>query len=167
MTKERIKRVFPMDIARMYHLPISFKIYNPNPLIDIENNETWATKRNDCTTRTMSILTDVDYDNIWNIQMTLSNRYRVLTSSTTITDEILASYGFKCYKYNGMVLEFILTHLKGKYALCTKDHIFPVVNGCVIDFSYGRSTLDDQYKWIQDVVYERMTRVYVLKEVEL
>ena len=108
-----------------------YQYFNTNPLdrhID------------DCAVRTISLLTNRDWHDVYEELSNLANQDSLMMDSVLFLEDYLDDrYNRECH-YSKTIGEFAQEHPYGKYAVTTDGHITAVVNGIVID------TFDPRYR---------------------
>lgn len=154
-----------LDCMKAYNLPVQFKDYNPNPAMFelVCNIKTGGeVKRDDCSTRAMSIILQKPYDTILDEQLRLAREHRCSYSLTPIVDKIMRDHDFigvKCEPQH-MGLIFMLNHPKGSYLIIAAEHVYPLIDGCVYDHFYG---VQDQVARFERLLSEPVGFYYTMK----
>lgn len=101
-----------------------YKYYNANPYgNDIE----------DCVIRSLSVLTDREWEEVYDELTELSSDVGLLFSNVAFVEDYLDDrYPRECH-YSKLVGEFAREHPYGKYAVTMNGHITAIVNGIIID----------------------------------
>ena len=105
------------------------------------NNFDYKTKlpkrRMDCSTRTISRLLNIPYDDVLKLQFKIAYNYGMLHPNyDDITRDILTSYGYKRISIaatHQSVAQFMYEHKEGRYAIAAAKHILAYINGTWYD----------------------------------
>lgn len=95
--------------------------------------------RRDCTTRTITRLLNIPYQDVLKKQLELALEYeQVHANYYKITIDILSEYGYEMKRIKSKdryisVGEFMATHKKGRYAISANGHIVAYINGTWYD----------------------------------
>ena len=91
----------------------------------------------DCTTRTISRLLNIPYDDVLKLQFKIAYEYGILHPNyDDITKDILTSYGYKrvlMVATHQSVAQFMYEHKEGRYAIAGAKHILTCINGVWYD----------------------------------
>ena len=119
---------------------MGYKYYNSNPV----GNHT-----SDCTVRALSKLFDISWDEAYDILSDSAKKMGLMPSSKAVMSAVLRMNGYyrenlptfcpDCYT----VREFANNNPRGKYVLCTENHVVTVINGTYYDsFNSGDEIID-------------------------
>lgn len=115
-------------------LGIKVQVYN----IDYKCLE-GSKMRNDCTTRTITRLLNIPYQEVLKKQLELAIKYeQVHANYYKIVADILSEHGYEMKRIPHKdryisVGEFMATHKKGRYAISANGHIAAYINGVWYD----------------------------------
>ena len=105
------------------------------------NNFDYKTKlpkrRMDCSTRTISRLLNMSYDDVLKLQFKITYEYGILYPNyDNTTKDILTSYGYKripMVTTHQSIAQFMYEHKEGRYAIAAGRHILAYINGVWYD----------------------------------
>jgi len=101
-----------------------FKFYNANP---------FGNNISDCVIRSISVLTNRDWHDVYDELSDLAGDVGLLFSNVNFVEDYLDNrYPRECH-YSKTVGEFAKERPYGKYAVTMDNHITAIVNGDVID----------------------------------
>lgn len=104
-------------------------------------------RRQDCSTRTLSTILGISYQEALKKQLLLAVEYEMPYGNyIEITEEILKSNGFNRIKIGLIdhisVAEFMCTHKTGKYAIIAGGHMIAYIDGTWYDNEYNFDKVD-------------------------
>lgn len=101
-----------------------FRYYNANP---------YGNNIEDCVIRSLSVLTDRTWEEVYEELTNLSSDVGLLFSNVAFVEDYLDDrYNRECH-YAKTIGEFAKEHPYGKYAITTNGHISAIINGNIID----------------------------------
>ena len=101
-----------------------YKYYNNNP----HNRNI-----DDCTLRTIALLTNRDWHEVYNELSYLANMDSLMMDSVEFIENYLDNrYKRECH-YSKTIGEFAEEYPKGKYAVTTSNHITAIIDGVIYD----------------------------------
>lgn len=119
-----------------------YKYYNNNPynrLID------------DCSIRSISLLTNRSWNNIYEELSMLANKQGLMMDSVEFIEDYLDDrYPRECH-YSKTIGEFAKEYPKGRYAVTTNGHITSIIDGTIYD-TYDPSDKIMRCAWKINVV---------------
>ena len=129
----------------------------------------------DCSTRTIAVLLDRPWQEIFDLQLELAKKYLVSPHDVAITNILLKSHGYhrcKCnYSYKETIIDHILKHPNYKYAFVINHHILAYKNYTLYDDWFysnkyevnDQSNLNDEFI---DVLFAPLFYVFYKKDKE-
>ena len=115
---------------------LGIKIKRYNIKYDKFNN---VDNRMDCSTRTLSKILCLSYNDVLNMQLKYGLEFQMLHSNyICITKAILYNFNYKRVEIvkNTSVAEFMYKHKTGKYVLITSKHMIAYIDGVWYDNDY-------------------------------
>ena len=101
-----------------------FKYYNANP---------YGNNISDCVIRSLSVLTNRNWHDVYNELSDLANKQGLLFSNVEFVEDYLDNkYDRECH-YSKKVGEFAYEFPKGKYAVTMNNHITAIIDGVIVD----------------------------------
>ena len=101
-----------------------FRYYNANP---------YGNNISDCVIRSISVLTNKNWHEVYDELSDLANKKGLLFSNVKFVEDYLDSkYPRECH-YSKEVGEFAKEYPYGKYAVTMDNHITAIVDGVIID----------------------------------
>ena len=124
------------DIINKYNINIKFKYYQPDSpeIRDITVDGEYF-EHEDCSTRSMTCLTNEDYNTILDKQLEYSRRFHIPYNSTVIMEFILNDYGYKPVKFTRSMSVFTIVEScnEEEYIIITDNHAICVKNHTIYD----------------------------------
>ena len=119
---------------------MGYRYFNSNPI---------ALRTEDCTVRALSRILNISWDDAYEILAESGKKMGLMMSNKAVFSAVLRMNGFyrenlptfcpECYS----VKEFVADHPRGRYVLCTENHVVAVVNGTYFDsFDCGDYIID-------------------------
>ena len=101
-----------------------FKYYNANP---------YGNNVSDCVIRSLSVLTNRNWHDVYDELSDLANDVGLLFSNVNFVEDYLDKRYKRTCHYSKTLKEFTEEFPKGKYAVTMDNHITAVIDGYIID----------------------------------
>ena len=153
-----------LDSLAKNGINIKFKRFQPNPMVKLKSDNI-DYDHADCITRAIVRLTNESYDEIFDRQLKLAKIYCLSSDHIDIAKEILKRYNYFFNEVrNSTVLSFCITHMTGRYGICTDYHMFAFINGTIYDSFTGCHTKEERKMCVGRILYSSINGYFALRK---